>query len=189
MPAPDLHPTACMSLHDRMVSSESGSAPRARARSVLAGLGFAALTFGVSALGALAMRGKGSPNSLWFRTRRKPSFQPPNWVFAPVWTALYGAIAYSGWRVWRAPSSPARTKALGLWATQLALNGAWTPLFFRAHAPTAALADLAALDAAAGAYVATAAKVDRQAALVVTPYLGWLGFATALNGSIVAKNR
>lgn len=178
-----------MSLHARTMTPDSGSAPRARARSVLAGLGFAALSYGVSALGALAMRGKGSPQSLWFRTRKKPAFQPPNWVFAPVWTALYGAIAYSGWRVWRSPPSPERTKALGLWATQLALNGAWTPLFFRAHAPGVALADLAALDVAASAYVAQAAKVDRQAALVVTPYLGWLGFATALNGSIVAKNR
>jgi len=168
---------------------DSGSAPRARARSVLAGLGFAALTYGVSALGVLAMRGKGSANSAWFRSRRKPAFQPPNWLFAPVWTALYGAIAYSGWRVWRSPRSPDRTKALGLWAAQLALNGAWTPLFFRAHAPGAALVDLVALDVAATAYTATAAKVDRQAALIVTPYLGWLGFATALNGSIFAKNR
>ncbi len=172
-----------------MTSAPTPVVPRARARSVLAGLGFAALTYGVSALGVLAMRGKGSANSPWFRSRRKPSFQPPNWLFAPVWTALYGAIAYSGWRVWRSPSSPERSRALGLWATQLALNGAWTPLFFRAHAPGAALADLVALDAAASAYAAQAAQVDRQAALVVTPYLGWLGFATALNGSIFAKNR
>ncbi len=178
-----------MSLHDHMTPTISGSAPRARARSVLAGLGFAALSYGASALGVLAMRGKGSPNSLWFRSRKKPAFQPPNWLFAPVWSALYGSIAYSGWRVWRAPSSPERTKALGLWATQLALNGAWTPLFFRAHMPGAALVDLVALDAAASAYAVQAAKVDRQAALVVAPYLGWLAFATALNGSIFANNR
>ena len=154
----------------------------------LAAIAFGALSYGASALGALTMRGRGSERSLWYRSLRKPAFQPPGWVFGPVWTALYGTIAYSGYRIWRAPKSPARTRALALWGTQLALNAAWTPLFFRAHRPRAALADLIALDAAAGAYTAAAAAVDPRAAKVVAPYLAWLGFATTLNGAIVVKN-
>ena len=160
----------------------------AKPRGVLAGLGFAAVSFAAGALGTLAMRGKGSPDGKWYRSLDKPSFQPPNWVFAPVWTALYGMIAYSGYRVWKAPKSPQRTRALSLWGAQMLMNSAWTPLFFGARMPRAALVDIATLDATAAAYAASAAQVDRTAASLVVPYLGWLGFATALNGSIVAKN-
>lgn len=157
-------------------------------RSLAAKVGFTLLSYGASALGAVAMRGKGSPRSTWFKKLDKPSFEPPSWVFGPVWTALYGTIAYAGYRVWKAPKSPARTRALALWGTQLALNAAWTPLFFRAHRPKAALVDLAALDLAAGAFVAQASKVDKRAAIALAPYLAWLSFASVLNGSIVAKN-
>jgi len=160
----------------------------AKPRSGLAALAFGALSYGASAIGALVMRSKGPADSAWFRSLNKPGFQPPNWVFAPVWTALYGTIAYSGFRIWRAEKSPERTKALALWAAQLAANAAWTPLFFGAHRPKAAMVDMIALDATASAYVAAAAKVDPRAAAAVGPYLAWLAFATALNGAIVAKN-
>lgn len=162
---------------------------RSGVTSALAGLGFAAACLGVSLAGALTMRGRGAPNRLWFRSLRKPSYQPPSWVFGPVWTVLYGTIAYSGWRIWRAQPSPKRTRSLALWAGQLVLNGAWTPLFFGARRPELALANIVALDAAAGAYTASAARVDRTAAITFAPYLGWLGFATLLNASITVKNR
>ena len=162
--------------------------PRARSRTVLAGLGFVAATAGVAAIGTALLRGRGNPNGLWFRALDKPSFQPPNRVFAPVWTVLYAAIAYSGFRIWSAPKSPERTTALGLWAAQLILNGAWTPLFFGARRPVLAMADMVVLDAAALAYTAVASRVDKTAAGLVVPYLGWLGFATALNAKIVANN-
>ena len=162
------------------------AAPR---HSVLGGLVFAALAFGVAAVGAISMRSKGRPDGRWFRRLRKPSFQPPNEVFGPVWTVLYGAIAYSGHRIWRAPASPQRTRALALWSAQLALNGAWTPIFFGARRPALALADLVALDVAAGAYALSSRRVDRRASLAVVPYLGWLAFATALNAGIVAGNQ
>jgi benzodiazapine receptor len=160
-----------------------------RSRSGLAALGLTALSYGVAALGALAMRGRGSPRSRWYRALTKPPGQPPDRLFAPVWTVLYATIAYSGWRVWKAPDSPERSRALALWASQLALNGAWTPLFFTARRPVAALADIVALDAVAGEYLHAAEKVDRKAALAVVPYLSWLGYATYLNGGIVAENR
>lgn len=170
----------------RMTTISANNVPRTRSGWV--GLGLSALCYGVAAVGAATMRGGGSPKSLWYRVLRKPPLQPPNRVFGPVWSVLYGAIAYSGWKVWRAPKSPERSRALALWAAQLGLNGAWTPLFFGARRPKLALADLAALDAAATAYAAAAAEVDRTAALVVAPYLAWLGFATYLNAEIVARN-
>ena len=154
----------------------------------LSKLGFTLLSYGAAALGSLAMRGTRRPDGAWFRSLDKPSFQPPPWVFGPVWTVLYGTIAYAGYRVWKAPKSPARTRALVLWGTQLALNAAWTPLFFGARRPKAALADLAALDVAAGAFAAQAARVDQRAAVAFAPYLAWLSFASVLNGSIAANN-
>jgi tryptophan-rich sensory protein len=153
---------------------------------VSSGIGFAALTYGAGLLGALWMRKR--PRGLWYRLLRKPSYQPPPWVFAPVWNVLYGAIAYSGNRLYRAPSSRARTVGLGLWAAQLALNAAWTPIFFGARRARLALLDLALLDATVAAYAAVSSRVDRRAAVAVVPYLGWLGLATALNGSIVRNN-
>jgi translocator protein len=149
---------------------------------------FAALSYGAAALGALTMRGRGAPDGLWYNSLQKPSFQPPSWAFGPVWTVLYGTIAYSGYRIWRAPKSPERARALTLWGAQLALNAAWTPLFFGARQPGVALADIIALDLAAGAYTAAAATVDATAAKVVAPYLAWISFATVLNAAIVAKN-
>ena len=154
----------------------------------LSKLGFTLLSYGAAALGSLAMRGKGRPEGRWYRSLDKPSFQPPPYVFGPVWTVLYGTIAYAGYRVWKAPSSAARTRALALWGTQLVLNAAWTPLFFGARRPKAALADIVALDAAAGAFAVQAAAVDKRATAAFVPYLAWIGFASVLNGSIVAKN-
>ena len=160
----------------------------AKPRSVLAGLGFAVASLGAGLLGTLTMRGKGSPDGAWFKALDKPAWQPPNWLFGPVWTALYAMIAYSGYRIWQAPKSRERTVALSLWGAQMVLNGAWTPLFFGARRPLVALADIGLLDATATAYAAAARRVDPKAATLVVPYLGWLGYATSLNGAIVAKN-
>lgn len=124
----------------------------------------------------------------WYRRLERPSWTPPDALFGPVWTALYATVAASGYRVWRASPSRARSRALALWAAQLALNGAWTPLFFGAHRPRAALADLGLLLAAIGAYASQAAKVDRPAAWMMAPYGAWCAFATALNADIVIRN-
>jgi tryptophan-rich sensory protein len=156
---------------------------------IVAGVVAAGLAYGAGALGNLAMRGKGRPTGRWFRNLNKSRLEPPRTVFAPVWGVLYGSIAFAGWRIWRSKKSAARTRALRLWGTQLALNAAWTPLFFGARKPALALADMAALDAATAACIHEARKVDGAAAAAMVPYLGWLGFATMLNGAIVAKNR
>ena len=138
-------------------------------------------TIGAAALG-------GARPSSWYRRLRKPAFTPPPAAFPVVWTALYALQAASAYRVWRAPKSADRTKALALWAAQLGFNAAWSPLFFGAHAPRAALVDLAALDGTLAAYVRRAAKVDRPAAWLASPYLAWVLFATAINERVVRLN-
>ena len=72
---------------------------------------------------------------LWYRRLDKPAYDPPTYVFPIVWTALYTLIAISGWRVWQQKDSPQRSRALRLWASQLATNAEWTRLFFGEHRP------------------------------------------------------
>jgi benzodiazapine receptor len=124
----------------------------------------------------------------YYRRLDKPSFAPPAKVFGPVWGVLYPAIALSGARVLAAPASPARSAAVALWLSQMALNAAWTPLFFSKRDSRAALADIAALLALTTAYTVAAGRVDRPAAALVLPYVGWVAFAGALNQGIVARN-
>lgn len=129
-----------------------------------------------------------SAASGWYATLQKPSFQPAAGLFAPVWTALYLLMAVSVWRVWKRPTSRARTVALGLWAVQLALNAQWSWLFFGLHHPRAALADLCALLLAVLGYSWASARTDTWAAGMMGPYVAWLLFAGLLNLEIVLLN-
>ena len=157
-------------------------APR---HSGLALLGFTATTALAAWAGArVTQRGK----LPWYRLIRKSALNPPDAVFGPVWTALFALTAISGFRVWRAPSSPARTRALALWTAQLALNTNWSRLFFGQHRPKAAFVDLGALLAILGGYVQQAKQVDKPAAYLMAPYLGWLSFAGYLNEEVIRKN-
>ena len=119
----------------------------------------------------------------------KPGFAPSPGVFGPAWGVLYPVVAVAGARVMAAEPSPERTRALAAWGTQLALNAAWSPLFFGRRAERAALADIAGVIGFTAVFAAYARKVDRPAALMAVPYLGWLGFAAALNAGIVARQR
>ncbi len=154
-----------------------------KAKSILAAAGFAAATLAAGALG-----GRSSRPGLWYRSLRKSKATPPDRVFGPVWTALYAAMAYSAWRVWRSPRSRERSRALRLWATQLGLNAAWSPTFFAAKNPRASLGIVTTLLPTLGTYVRAAWKVDRLAAAIMLPYLGWSSFATYLNAQVVNKN-
>lgn len=121
----------------------------------------------------------------WYAALEKPAFNPPNWVFAPVWTALYVAIAVAGWRIWRAAKSGL---AMKLWWAQLVLNFLWSPAFFVAHQIALALVIVLTMLAVILAFIAAAWRTDRSAALLFVPYAAWVAFASALNGAVLALN-
>lgn len=115
----------------------------------------------------------------------QPSWNPPAWVFGPVWTALYSAMGYASWRVWQAGGGQL---PLGLYAAQLALNFAWSPLFFGAKALGVAAVDITALVGMVAATIYEFQKVDPVAAQLLYPYLAWVTFAAALNYNLAANN-
>lgn len=120
-----------------------------------------------------------------YRALELPPFAPPSWLFGPVWTVLYVAMAVAAWLVWR---EAGWNRALTLWSVQLVLNLAWTPLFFTAGWYAAALVDIVALLVLVAMTVVAAARSSRLAAGLLVPYLAWVAFATALNAAIVVLN-
>lgn len=134
--------------------------------------------------GGLAIGYDARPDD-WYAALAKPSFNPPNWVFAPVWTLLYVLIAISGWRTWlRAPGS---TEAW-LWWAALAVNFLWSPTFFVAHNIGLALLVVAAMFVCIVAYIVRTWPRDRVAAGLFVPYALWVAFAATLNASIWRLN-
>ncbi|MCB1476399.1 MAG: tryptophan-rich sensory protein [Rhodobiaceae bacterium] len=121
----------------------------------------------------------------WYIALQKPPFNPPAWIFAPVWTLLYVLIAIAGWRVWQI--APAGT-AMKLWIAQMILNFLWSPTFFAAHMTGAALIVILLLLAAIIGFIATARRTDKVAALLFVPYAAWVAFASVLNASIFVLN-
>ena len=122
----------------------------------------------------------------WYAALNKPSFTPPNWLFAPVWTGLYILMAFAAWRAWK--RCGLKSAAMLLFALQLALNFAWTVLFFGLHQIGAALAEIAVLDLAILAMVLLFFRQDRLAGLILLPYLAWTLFASALTQAIWRLN-
>ena len=121
----------------------------------------------------------------WYEALAKPPFNPPNWLFGPAWTLLYILIAVAGWRTWL---DVPRGRAMTLWWVQLALNFAWSPVFFALQAPWAALAVILLLLAAILGFITISRERDAVAAWLFIPYAAWVAFATLLNASIVWLN-
>jgi len=139
-----------------------------------------------AAVGGLAAR---SARPGFYEELRRPSWAPPAEVFSPVWTALYAAMAVAGWLVAREGVDDPRVRlALGLFAGQLALNAAWTPIFFGAELIDVALADIVLLLLLLVATTWAFWRVSRTAAALMVPYVAWVAFATALNAAIAAQN-
>ena len=121
----------------------------------------------------------------WYAQLAKPTFNPPAWLFGPVWTLLYVLIAVAGWRVWRQDPTGVPMK---LWWAQLVLNFLWSPVFFAAHRIGFALVVIVALFVLIVAFIAFARRQERIAAGLFVPYAVWVAFATALNASIFVLN-
>lgn len=124
----------------------------------------------------------------WYDTLAKPAWNPPPWVFAPVWTILYALMAVAAWRVWRRGGWHAAHLPLALYLFQLALNALWSYLFFGRHRPDLAFADVVALWLAIVAVLLTFRRSDRLAAWLLVPYLAWTTFASALNLAVWRLN-
>lgn len=149
-------------------------------RTILALVAFLALVIGVG-----AFIGTQTAPGAWYASLEKPPFNPPNWVFGPVWFLLYAMIAVAGWRIFLlAPKGP----AMVLWATQMLLNWAWSPVFFTAQDLWLALAVIIPMLGIILAFIAVTRRMDRLASWLFVPYAAWVGFATILNLSLAVLN-
>ena len=128
------------------------------------------------------------PAPEYYARLEKPSWGPPAWLFGPVWTVLYALMGVAAWLVAGKSGSQSRTP-LRLWTAQLALNAAWTPIFFGLRAPGLALVNIVLLWLTLVATVVAFWSSRKAAGILLIPYLGWVSFATALNFVIWRRNR
>ncbi|MCF7954439.1 MAG: tryptophan-rich sensory protein [Phycisphaerae bacterium] len=146
------------------------------------------LCFGASAVGALFM--DSDTLTSWYAQLQKPSITPPGWVFGPVWTLLYFMMSVSLFLVWKKGlGDPGIKAAVCVFLLQLALNAAWTPLFFGFHMIFAALVVIVFLFLAILAAIIFFKKISFLAAMLLVPYLIWVGYASVLNALIWHLNR
>ncbi len=128
----------------------------------------------------------------WYATLAKPSFNPPNWIFAPVWTALFLLMGYALYLVWTKGEIKSKRKFVkpAIWAfgIQLALNVLWSILFFGMRSPFYAFIDILVLWAAIFLTICSFSKISKTAAWLLVPYILWVSFAVILNLSIVLLN-
>ncbi len=146
-------------------------------------LGFVAACFVAAMTGAFFRPGE------WYERLKKPSWRPPNRLFAPVWTILYLMIAVSGWLVWREAGFSGAAVAMAVYALQLVLNALWTPLFFGLRRPDLGFIDIVLVWLSIIATIALFFPIQVGAAFLLFPYLAWVSFAAALNFSVWQLNR
>ena len=140
--------------------------------------------FGTSAIGGLLTA---TSVSSWYLQLDRPSWNPPGWLFGPVWTTLYALMAVSVWLVWRASDKSKR--AITVFAIQLGLNLLWSALFFGLRSPGLALLEILLLLAMITLTIVEFSRLNRLAAALLVPYLLWTSFAAVLNGAIYMLNR
>jgi tryptophan-rich sensory protein len=145
-----------------------------------------AVCLGIGFLGSLVTAPK---IPTWYAGLAKPSFNPPNWIFAPVWTLLYVMMAVAVWRVATGPADDeSRRRAVLTFVGQLGLNAIWSPAFFGLESPRLALFVILALLSALALTTVVFFRIDRLAGILLLPYLVWVAFATVLNAAIVVLN-
>lgn len=128
------------------------------------------------------------PPGEWYQALAKPAWNPPSWVFGPVWSTLYVLMGVAAWRVWRGAHAE-RGVALRLWWAQLALNALWSPLFFGAQRLDLALIEILVLLAFIFATMMRLGRADRIAGRLFIPYAAWVSFAAFLNLTLWQLNR
>jgi translocator protein len=147
----------------------------------------------IAALAATALGALGAlvtDLSSWYYMLRKPSWQPPEWLFGPAWTAIFGLAAMAGVLAWRnAPTAHARGRIVILFVVNSALNVAWSWLFFRLHRPDWALYEVGFLWLSIVALIVALWPLSRTAAALLLPYLVWVTFASVLNLAVVRLNQ
>jgi translocator protein len=131
------------------------------------------------------LTGMFSPPGDWYASLAKPEWNPPGWIFGPVWTVLYLMMAVAAWRVWRRLGW---CRALWIYLAQLLLNAAWTPIFFCAREIGWAFAEIVALWVAILCTVVAFRRVSRAAGWMLVPYLTWVSFAAILNFTLWRMN-
>ena len=167
------------------LTSSPDAAPRGKPsgfRSALALAGWLLACSAAAAMGGLFMPGD------WYASLKKPPWNPPGWIFGPVWTALYTMMAAAAWMIWRQGGWEEQRKPLLIFLVQLMLNALWTPLFFGLHQPGLALAEIVLLWLAIVATIMVFGPVSRTAMLLLVPYLAWVSFAAALNFTLWRLN-
>lgn len=145
----------------------------------LALAGFILVTFGAP------LAGVASPPGDWYASLAKPEWNPPAWIFGPVWTLLYLLMAVAAWMVWKRAGW---RRPLWLYLMQLALNAAWTPVFFGAHQIGWALVEIIALWTAILMTMLAFLRVNKAAGWMMAPYLAWVTFAAFLNFTLWRLN-
>ncbi|MFH2037359.1 MAG: TspO/MBR family protein [Candidatus Zixiibacteriota bacterium] len=155
-----------------MINSEFKKRP---SRQILSLALWLILTFTVSFIASRFMPGE------WYQGLVKPSWNPPNWIFGPVWTLLYTLMAVAVWLVWKERHKDNIKSAIILYALQLFLNGIWSFIFFGQELIGLALVDILILLILIIATLLNFYKINRTAGILLIPYLIWVGFASALN--------
>lgn len=146
----------------------------------------ALIVFIVLVLGGGMAIGAVTRPDAWYASLAKPAFNPPNWLFAPVWTVLYVLVGVAGWLVWMRARSSA---VMALWWTQLVLNFLWSPVSFGLHRIGIALVIITLLLLAICGFIALSARRLPWAAVLFVPYGLWVAFATLLNATLWVLNR
>jgi translocator protein len=158
-------------------------------RSQIRDFGFAFLAIIAVAATSFAGQLATYPNlSPWYAGLTKPPFNPPNWVFGPLWTALYLLMAFSAWRILRLPGTPERRWALSLFFIQLAMNAGWSWMFFAANNPLLGLVNIIPQLLIIIATIVVFYRLDRIAGSCLIPLAAWVAFATFLNFAIWTLN-
>lgn len=156
--------------------------PKSPAQLGLGLIGWGFLCFSAASMGVLFPPGE------WYAQLNKPSWNPPSWLFGPVWTTLYLMMAVAAWLVWRKGGFRQQRRPLTFFLAQLVLNALWTPLFFGIHRPGIAFAEIVLLWFAILATILSFHPVQRISAFLLLPYLAWVSFAAVLNFTLWRMN-